>query len=152
MSIPANLPYLRIQIDGSGAPRFTLDGEDYVPPGGPYPPGRESMHDILGAVRKDLGTIRVEIVEADGSIYSDILVPSDTDAVCASTTVDGDAYASGFLPGEPVAVAVILSEHPASEDGTTNVRLPAAVLARHGGTVMLLGRSSGTLTFLGPDR
>lgn len=152
MSIPANLPCLRIQIDGSGASRFTLDGEDYVPPGGAHPPGRESVRDILDAAREDLGTIRVEIVEVDGSVYSDILVPDDADAAHASTTVDESGYASGFLPGEPVAVAVILSEHPASEDGTTNVRLPAAVLARHGGTVMLLGRSSGTLTFVGPDR
>lgn len=152
MSIPSNVPCLRIQLDNSGAPRFTLDGEDYEPPGGARPPQRESVPDILDAAREDLGTIRVEIVEADGSVYSDILVPDDAGAALASTTIDEGAYASGFLPGEPVAVAVILSEHPASEDGTTNVRLPAAVLARHGGSVMLLGRFSGTLTFLGADR
>lgn len=152
MSIPAHLPYLRIQIDGSGVPTFTLDGEDYVPSGASSPPGRSSIRDILDAAGEDLGTIRVEIVEADGSSYSDILVPDDADAAPASTSAGESTYASGFHPGEPVAIAVIISEHTASPDGTTNVCLPAAVLARHGGTVMLLGRSSGTLTFLGTDR
>lgn len=152
MSIPANLPHLRIQIDGAGDPTFTLDDEDYLPPGGPYPPGRASVPDMLDAARQDLGAIRVEIVEADDSVYSDMLAADAADSTPASTTTDESPYASGFLPGEPVAVAVIISEHPASEDGTTSVRLPAAVLARYGGTVMLLGRSSGTLTFLGADR
>lgn len=152
MSIPANLPHLRIQIEASGAPTFTLDDEDYAPPGGPHSPGRDSVRHVLDAACQDLGAIRVEIIEADGSIYSDILAADDADSVPASTGVAGDAYASGFLPGEPVAVAVIIGEHAASEDGTTTVRLPAAVLARYGGTVMLLGRSSGTLTFLGADR
>lgn len=152
MSVPGNLPRLRIQIDGAGVPAFMLDDEDYLPPGDPYRPGRESISDVLAVAREDLGAIRVEIVEADGSVYSDILAADAADGTPASTSTGESAYASGFLPGEPVAVAVIISEHPASEDGTTNVRLPAAVLARYGGTVMLLGRSSGTLTFLGANR
>ncbi|MFE6645028.1 hypothetical protein ACFVJS_00600 [Nocardioides sp. NPDC057772] len=148
MSTLEMLPLLRIQFDGSGVPTFTLDEDEYVPPGGPYPPERASIRDILEAIRADLGPIRVKIVETDGSTYSDILLAGDADSTSAATT-DTNAYASGFLPGELVAVAVILSEHPASEDGTSNIRLPAAVLARHGSSLMLLGRSSGTLTFLG---
>lgn len=148
MTIQADLPHLRIRIGGSGVPTLTLNNEDYAPPGGPYPPGRQSIGEILDAVRKDLGAIRVEILEADGSIYSDVL----PEVAASSSAVERDSYASGFLPGEPVAVAVIISEHPASQEGTTNVRLPAGLLARYGGTVMLLGRSSGTLTFLGTDR
>lgn len=149
MSTPEVLPCLRIQFDGSGAPTFTLDEDEYVPPGGPYPPGRACIRDVLEAIRDDLGPIRVEIVETDGSTYSDVLLAGNADGAPAATA--GDIDASGFLPGELVAVAVILSEHPASEDGTSNVRLPPAVLARHGSSLMLLGRSSGTLTFLGTN-
>lgn len=152
MSTPETLPRLRIQFDGSGLPTFTLDENEYVPPGGPYPPGRASIRGILEAIRDDLGPIRVNIVESDGSTYSDILLAGDADSAPATMTDDRDAFASGFLPGERVAVAVILSEHTASEDGTSNVRLPAAVLARHGNSLMLLGRSSGTLTFLGTNQ
>ena len=152
MSTPAILPRLLIQFDGSGVPTFTLDEDEYVPPGGPYPPGRASIRNILEAIRDHLGPIRVKIVETDGSTYSDVLLAGDADSTPAATTDDMDAYASGFLPGELVAVAVILSEHPASEDGTSNVRLPAAVFARHGSSLMLLGRSSGTLTFLGTNQ
>lgn len=148
----SHLPHLRIHIDESGVPTFTLDGDDYTPPGGPHPVGRESVRRILDSVRTDLGAIRVEIVEADGSIYSDLLTPADNEVASGSATDAPGTYASGFLPGEPVAVAVIISEHTASDDGTTHIRLPTAVLARHGSTVMLLGRSSGTLTFLGADR
>lgn len=153
MSTPAILPRLLIQFEGSGVPTFTLDEDEYVPPGGPYPPGRASIRDVLEAIRDDLGPIRVEIVETDGSTYSDVLRAGDADNTPAATAddMDTDAYASGFLPGELVAVAVIVSEHPASEDGTSNVRLPVAVLARHGSSLMLLGRSSGTLTFLGTN-
>lgn len=145
-------PHLRIHINEAGAPSFTLNGDAYTPPRGPQLAGRESVRGVLDAVRTDLGAVRVEIIEADGSIYSDLLGPDDETEASGSTRDEPDTYASGFLPGEPVAVAVIISESPASDDGTTHVRLPAAVLARHGGTVMLLGRSSGTLTFLGTDR
>lgn len=152
MSTPAILPRLLIQFEGSGVPTFTLDEDEYVPPGGPYPPGRASIRDILEAIRDHLGPIRVKIVETDGSTYSDVLLARDADSAPATATDDMDACASGFLPGELVAVAVILTEHPASEDGTSNVRLPPAVLARHGSSLMLLGRSSGTLTFLGTNQ
>lgn len=152
MSTPAILPRLLIQFDGSGVPTFTLDEDEYVPPGGPYAPGRTAIRGILEAIRDDLGPIRVKIVETDGSTYSDVLLAGDADSAPTAMTNDRDAFASGFLPGERVAVAVILSEHPASEDGTSKVRLPAAVLARHGDSLMLLGRSSGTLTFLGTNR
>lgn len=148
----SQLPHLRIHIDKSGVASFTLDGDDFTPPGSAHRAGRESVRDILDAIRTDLGAIRVEIVEADGSIYSDVLTSNDAEDASSSPSDWPGTYASGFLPGEPVAVAVIISEHPASDDGTTHVRLPAAVLARHGGTVMLVGRSSGTLTFLGADR
>lgn len=152
MTTASRLPYLRIHINESGVPTFTLDGNDYIPPGSPYPAGRDSVGRILDAVRADIGAIRVEITEADGSIYSDVLIADNAEDASGSTSDKPVTFASGFLPGEPVAVAVIISEHCASDDGTTHVRLPAAVLARRGGTVMLLGRSSGTLTFLGADR
>lgn len=152
MTGTSRLPHLRIHIDKSGVPSFTLDGDDYTPPGSHHPAGRDSIRRILDSVRTDLGAIRIEIVEADGSIYSDVLTLDDAENSSNLTTDEPGTHASGFLPGEPVAVAVIINEHTASDDGTAHVRLPAAVLARHGGVVMLLGRSSGTLTFLGADR
>lgn len=135
---------LRIEIDNGGLLTVTLDGTPYEPPGGPYPSGRESVRPIVDAARAELGTLSVRLVEADGSTYTDVLLPSDNQS--APTT---DVEADGFLPGEQVAVAVILAEHPATSDGAAAIALPAAVVARHAGRLMLLGRTSGTLTVLG---
>lgn len=51
----------------------------------------------------------------------------------------------GFLPGEPIRLAVIVASQPASADGTVSVPIPPL-----GTRVVLFGESSGTLVVLGP--
>lgn len=150
MSLPLSLPQLRIQVTDAGDVVPTINGEPYEPAGVPCRPGRESMRDIIEGASRDLGTIRIEIIEADGSTYSDTVVserPTPRDTMPAAEA----SYAVGFLPGEPVAIAVIVDENTATDDGTACIHLPAAVLAAHRGKVILLGRASGTLVLLGHE-
>jgi hypothetical protein len=151
MSDQARIPRLRIRFDESGTPTVTLDGEDYLPPRGQRPENRADMASLLDTARNDLGSVRVEIVEADGSTFTDLIAAPSNPKDAQPTDEDGPT-ASGFLPGEPVAVAIIVAEHPATSDGLADVRLPSAILAGTCGTVVLLGRTSGTLALVGPDR
>jgi hypothetical protein len=57
----------------------------------------------------------------------------------------GEVGGAGFLPDEPVAVAVVVAHQVAGADGTARLRLPPALLADRPGVVFLLGRTSGTV-------
>lgn len=50
----------------------------------------------------------------------------------------------GFLPGEPIYLAVIVASRSAGDDGTVAVPIPPL-----GSRVVLFGASSGTLVVLG---
>src|SRR5205085_2941510 len=93
--------------------------------------------------------VRVEIREADGTLYTDIVMPGTPGPTADESATPGreprspgDVGGRGFLPQEEVAVAVVVSTEVAADDGTARVRVPPALL---NGDVLLLGRSSGTV-------
>jgi hypothetical protein len=69
---------------------------------------------------------------------------TDPDDVIVGLTGDG------FLPGEYVAFAVIVSRAEANPDGTATLRLPAAVVGHKPGPFVLFGQTSGTLVLADP--
>lgn len=145
------IPLLRISVCDDQPPEVTLDGCPYELAYGPCSSGRGDVRRIIEAVRADHGAMRVEIVEPDGSTFTDVIAAPSNQTDARPTDENGPT-ASGFLPGEPVAVAIIVTEHPANSDGLADVRLPSAILAGTCGTMVLLGRTSGTLAFVGAQR
>jgi hypothetical protein len=93
--------------------------------------------------------VRVEVHEADGDTYTDIVTPSgQANEQKAADQVPPSTATNGFLPDEDVSVAVILGQHRHGAD-SLEIRLPPALLATHRGHVVLLGRISGTVRIVG---
>ena len=108
--------------------------------------------------------VRVEVREADGTVFTDIITPSrrrrtEPDPEPASEEPARRPAAElvalhgeGFVPGEDVAIAVVIAHGDAAPDGTMRGLVEAHQLA---GTptreVILLGRVSGTVTIGHPE-
>jgi hypothetical protein len=58
--------------------------------------------------------------------------------------------ADGFTPGEQVYVTVVVSTRPACTDGSAWLPVPAALLTRLPGVLIIFGVDSGTLTVVDP--
>ncbi|MFT4261966.1 MAG: cell wall protein [Nocardioides sp.] len=158
--VPVVLPHLTITISGADEARLTatLNDEPY-----PFPSdlssGRTAVGGLVERVASDAAQpVRVEVREADGTVFTEIVTPPPADAATsvterATTTaaVDGrlEVGGSGFDPEEEVAVAVVVARQTAGPDGSARLRLPAALLASRPGTVVLLGRSSGFVAVSG---
>lgn len=165
---PVVLPHVVITVTETGALHVTVNGTDIPPPseGGPWT--RSTFGTLLDAITADRTiTVRIEVHETDGTVFTDIiharrrtLPPADAEpSEPASgrgkhtTKTRGptlaEVTADGFVPGEDVAVAVIVSHTDAT--GTGNARTLfdldrfRPVLRDGTGEVVLLGRVSGTL-------
>jgi hypothetical protein len=91
--------------------------------------------------------VRVRVTESDESVFTDVVLPpSAPDPPQAPAQPPPGIAGEGFLPSEQVDVAVIVAQCAADADGRTRLRLPPAVLARRGGAVVLIGRTSGAFT------
>ena len=99
---------------------------------------------------------RVEVRELDGSIHADILTPPDPVPRSPFASPEDDApalvtlpnllefTASGFVPGEDVAVALILRHSSAGPTGTARALIERGENPVITGEVILLGRISST--------
>lgn len=96
---------------------------------------------------------RVEVREMDGSIHADILTPpaprsSFAPPLDAPATVTPPSLweftANGFVPGEDVALALVIRHTSADPTGTARVLLDRGEMPVVTGEVILLGRISGT--------
>lgn len=164
-----HVPHVRVDVAPDGALAVTVDGAPFTPP------------EALGALRRDTfgaladhltaalnGPIRVEVHEADGSTFTDILTPprrrsrfappepafpQQASAPAAAVPALLEVSADGFVPGEDIALAVIVAHSDAGPTGHGR-----ALLQRHlldlapTQEVLLLGRISGTLSVHHPDR
>jgi hypothetical protein len=154
--VPPVLPHVVMTVHEDGTMTVTVDGEPHFPE--PFaPPWRRdafaSIIDILTGERHV--PVRVEVREADGTVFTDIITPTrrrlpdpaPTESVAPSAppalmVLRGE----GFVPGEDVAVAVIVSHSDAASDGTARGLLAPDLLALSPTReVILLGRVSGTL-------
>lgn len=141
----------------------TLDGRPYLPK--PFAPAwrRESFPHVIDQITNHRARwVRVTVVEADGHLYTDNIAPrrrTTTDeaspprpaeitpaASAAPPTVLAQASGEGFVPGEDIAVALVIAHTSASPDGIVRALLDARHLAASPTReVILMGRISGTL-------
>lgn len=157
-AVPIVLPNVEVTIDEHGELRVSLDKEPYEIPGNVIPSGRAALGRVLAEITTSLGSpIRVTIREADGSLFTDILTPpaqvsmpeqrSDQALHSVAGARSVGLVMDGFTTGEPVAVAVIVMETLADASGGVQLRLPATVLSKYPGQLVVLGRTSGVVAF-----
>lgn len=146
LKVPVVMPLVEVEIDEDGNLDVRLDRDPYSPDGALH---RSDLKATLESIATDLGTpLRVEVHEADGSAFTDIVTPPSTDTQSAKANPSASAKKQAvFLPGEEVSVAVVVARHQG--DGTNPPRIPPALLDAHRGDVVLVGRTSGTVQVLG---
>lgn len=140
--IPIALSTVRVQIGADGTLDVTVDDEAYATPLGCQ---RSHLRTLLQDLARELGPIRVEIIEANGDIYVDIETPRDDDGPDTSgTPVERPPQrARGpFQAGEDVLIAVVIDRREPDADGSASLRLPPAITHRYGTDVYLIGRIS----------
>lgn len=158
--VQAVLPNVRVTVTESGALTVTIDGAEYPPPvRGEWTRG--TFAELLDAVTENRSIgVRIEVREVDGSVFTDLVQPRKpsrapepepaTEPARPARKKKGPALvevtADGFLAGEDVAVAIIVS-HTDATNGRARAlldlnQLPPAPGGRR--EVLLLGRISGT--------
>lgn len=168
-AVPPVLPVVRVTVLAADQVEITVDDELLM--SGPI--DRASLGRVLGAIVTDRGVpVRVELSEADGRRFSDIITPvprrsefAPPEEVpppqSATTHVSAPADAStvspwapprlhrieaaGFIPGEDVAVAIIVRSSSADPQGTAHALVDETELPEHGLGVLLFGFISGTI-------
>ena len=154
--VPVVLPLVAITIAEDGRMTVTVDGAPFEPEPFAPPWRREDFARVLDQLT-DLrrSPVRVEVREADGTVFTDIITPPPRrrpEPAPAARPALLVLHGKGFVPGEDVAVAVVIAHGDAAPDGTMRGLVEAHQLA---GTptreVILLGRVSGTLTIGHPE-
>ncbi len=164
-AVPVVLPLVVITITKDGRMTVTVDGEAFEPE--PFaPPWRwedfARVLDQLTDLRRS--PVRVEMREADGTVFTDIITPSRRRRTEPDREPASDAparppaaelvalHGEGFVPGEDVAIAVVIAHGDAALDGTVRGLVEARQLAGSPTReVILLGRVSGTLAIGHPE-
>lgn len=155
--IPVTLPHVIVTASPDDVLTVTVDGQPYEPPPGQEPWRRSAFGTILdGLSDQRRRAVRVEVREADGSTFTDILAPATrhrarTPEPPPSAEPAGAVLAgldgAGFVPGEDVAVAIVISRRDAAPDGSVRALIDASLLDQSPTReVILLGRVSGTFT------
>jgi hypothetical protein len=145
------LPLVIATADQSGRLSILVDGE----PHGGGPVRRETLGQVLASIAADReGPIRVEVREADGTRFVDLLTPPPPPSRFAPTSEPApvqptpalfEVLGEGFVPGEDVAIALVRRHASARSDGTARA-LVDRIEAPDGPTgVILFGLVSGTL-------
>ncbi|NOJ60325.1 hypothetical protein [Arthrobacter sp. 260] len=163
---PIMLPHAVVTVAEAGVLDVTVDGSPFLPPADGQAWTRRSFGVLLDAITEDRTTaVRIEVRETDGSVFTDIIhsgrrtppKPPEADPekqrgkhdTKARTPELVEVTGDGFVPGEDVAVAVIVSHTDATGTGHARTLLDKtqiSPLLRDGTReVVLLGRISGTV-------
>lgn len=167
------LPVIAMTIATDGTMTVTVDGVPFEPPRfGPHW-GRSSFAAIIDTVLEERSSpVRVLVYESDGTVFTDLITrplqglftptgqPRITEHAPAARTSVAAALPDaapliaparvvvgeeGFLPGEEVAVAIIVRHTTASADGSARALVePGVSQLSADGEVILVGRISGT--------
>ena len=147
LRVPVVLPLVEVRVGEDGSVSVLLDREPYSVEGSLT---RDDLRRLLDDIAADLRTpVRVEVHEADDSTFTDIITPprqapgpdpSPRTLLASPFGIAGE----GFTAGEEVSVCVVVAQQVADAEGTTQLRLPPALLADHP-SVVLVGRTSGTV-------
>ena len=122
--VPKPLPRVVVAIGEDGTVTVTVDGEMFL--AGPM--GRDLVGHLIGCIAEQHGReIHREVREADRDI--ELL----------------ELAGEGFIPGENVAIAVVLRESRADRDGRAHAVVDRLAAPRGITDVILFGTTSGTL-------
>lgn len=148
--VPVVLPHVRVEITGDGTLEVTVDRNPRDVPANLAHNGRDAVPALIRQIATQIGTpVRVEVIDG-GATFTDIVTPSNEPSrtVGVTTTaaeLPGEVEGDGFLPDEPVAVAVVVAHQSADAHGVARLRLPPALLAGRPGLVILVGETSGAV-------
>ncbi|BEH01859.1 hypothetical protein brsh051_11400 [Brooklawnia propionicigenes] len=150
------MPVIRLTVHDDGTMTATVDGEPLAPPQAEGAWRRGSFARIVDQVTGDrMIPARVEVREADGSTFTDIITasprqPAPVEAPPEPEPAEAprllEVTGAGFVAGEDVAVCRLIRH----TDATTDGRVRAVIDLAHDGVsdadeVFLVGRVSGTL-------
>jgi len=155
---PIVLPLAVITVDTYGILTVTLDGAEYPPPSPTTPWSKARFADLLDTLTLDrTRTIRVEVHEADGSTFTDIIHAAPTARTHSRDeraevprrarhrhTPDMiEVTGAGFSPGEEVTIALAYTTTTeATAAGTARATLDLGELPAEGADVILIGSTS----------
>ena len=158
---PVELPHVLVTVAADGTLTATVDGTPFPSPDG-IAWTRATFGPLMDALTKDRTiAVRVEVRESDGSVFTDILrtrkprravapsqnpVPETRRSRHARRAPRlAEVTAEGFVPGEDVAVATIVSHTDATGTGEARALIDLDELPDGTHEVILFGRISGTL-------
>ncbi|TDO87881.1 hypothetical protein C8D81_2951 [Enemella evansiae] len=159
------LPHLVVTVHEPGTLSAILDGTEVPPPTGQGEWTRGDLGVLLDTVTQDRTiAVRIEVREVDGTVFTDLIhtrrrpAPEPEPDSTAAPTRRGrrarqkqpvlvEVTGDGFVPGEDIAVAVIVSHTAAAGTGAARALLDQRQLdslAESPHEVVLYGRVSGT--------
>lgn len=160
------LPHVIITVTETGALDVTVDGDPFPPPAEGQVWTRGTFGGLLDAITKDRTvTVRIEVRESDGTVFTDLIharKPTPPQPAQAEPRQPRGKHTKtkqapellevtgeGFVPGEDIAVALIVAHTDATGTGHARALLDtsrlAGLLDDGAGEVVLLGRVSGTV-------
>lgn len=160
---PAELPHVLVRVTVDGTLTATVDGALFPSPDATAWT-RATFGRLMDAATKDRTVaVRVEVRECDGSVFTDIIrarqprraaAPPDAPVLEPRRSRDVrpvprlmEVTAHGFVPGEDIAIATIVSHIDATETGQARALIDLdTLLDGSRGEIILLGRVSGTLS------
>ena len=162
--VPVDLPNVIVTVAADGTLTAAVDGAEHPSPAaGPWT--RASFGSLMDEITKDRTvSVRVEVRECDGGVFTDIIharKPTPPARAAEQEPVPGtrrgrraaaprelrlmEIDGEGFVPGQDVAVAVIVSHTDATHTGTARALVDLDDLPPDAtGEVILFGRISGT--------
>ena len=158
---PVELPHVLVTVAADGTLAAMVDGTPFASPDGSAWT-RATFGPLMDAITKDRTVaVRVEVRECDGSVFTDIIHPRtprraaplpkrpmpETRRSRHARRVPRlmEVAADGFVPGEDVAVATIVSHTDATGTGEARALIDLDDLPDGTHEVILFGRISGTL-------
>lgn len=163
---PSAVVMVRIVVSEDGTLTVTVDGAPFLPPEFSPPWRRGSFPAIVDAIREQTEcTIRIDVIETDGRTMTDFYTPhprrTPPPSEAAAPTVQQvpptavpvpvvprlvQFAGSGMVPGEDVAVAIVIAHTETGPDGIARALIDSRYLDHAPtGEVILLGRISATV-------
>lgn len=161
ISVPVTLPLVVATVQENGETHVAVDGIMLLE--GPIE--RDALGRVLSAIAEDKQSpIRAEVHEAGGRVFADIITPPaprsrlapppnhPAQAPVPAPPALVEFYGQGFVPGEDVAIAVIVSRTSAAGTGFARALMERGQLPGPVTDVLLFGEISGTIVRQGPER